>query len=75
MRKIVDNKNRKTIKYYSYLISDELEDIKGLEKYNIDNEELDSHYINIIDYIIECREKLELWGHRNNNKLIEEEFY
>lgn len=68
MQKIVDDKHRKIIKYYSYLISDELKDIKGLEKYNINNEELDSYYINIIDYIIECREKLELWGHRNNNK-------
>lgn len=60
MRKIVDNKNRKIIKYYSYLISDELEDIKGLEKYNIDNEELDNHYVSAISYIDDCFNKLKI---------------
>lgn len=49
---------RQWLKYYGAQIAEEYEWIKGLEDYNIDNCELDSHYDNMIEWIVSMHDKI-----------------
>lgn len=65
--KIIDNKYRKIIKYHLYLIKEEMEWIEGLEKYDIDNDELDEHYSMAIEFMADCNKKLKELGYGQEN--------
>ena len=56
--KIIDDKYRKIIKYYLYLINDDVKSIQELEKYNIDNDELDNCYMRIIGLMEDCYKRV-----------------
>ena len=58
MKKIIDDKYRKIIKYYLYLINDDVKSIQELEKYNIDNDELDNCYMRIIGLMEDCYKRI-----------------
>lgn len=57
--KIFDEEIRNWMKYYGNIIRSQLEWVEGLEKYDIDNEELDNHYSLIMDGIYGLHRKLE----------------
>lgn len=43
----MNDKLKAYLKYYVYMINVELEYINGLEKYNINNQELEDHYLSL----------------------------
>ena len=59
MQKLFNNEIRAWMKYYATQISDSLEWIKGLEKHNIDNDEVEYYYGLIMDYSYSLHGKLE----------------
>jgi hypothetical protein len=46
------------LKCYGWMIKEEYEWIEGLEKYNIDNDELKLHYNNLMDLIMSANDKI-----------------